>query len=46
MRMAYYPSDFLGHDLRYSCTKCQRNGSMTAADALTRYGNKALPELR
>ncbi|NMN74221.1 hypothetical protein [Rhizobium sp. 57MFTsu3.2] len=46
MRMAYHPSDFIGHELRYSCTKCQRSGSMPAAGALARYGNKALPELR
>ena len=46
MRMAYYPSDFIGHEIRYSCNKCQRSGSMAAADALARYGNKAMPELR
>ena len=44
--MAYYPSEFIGHELRYSCEKCQRSGSMVAADALPRYGNKSRPELR
>jgi len=44
--MASHPSDFIGHELRYSCAKCQRSGSMPAADALARYRNKALPELR
>jgi hypothetical protein len=46
MRVAYYPSDFTGHELWHSCTKCRRSGSMQAADALARYGNKALPDLR
>jgi hypothetical protein len=46
MRMAYYPSDFIGHELRYSCEKCQRSGSTAAADGLARYGNKPMPELR
>jgi hypothetical protein len=45
MRIAYYPSDFTGHELRYSCTKCRRSGSMQA-DALAHYGNKALSDLR
>ena len=39
------PSDFTGHELRYSCTKCQRSGSMQA-DAPAHYGNKALSDLR
>ena len=46
MRMAYYPSDFIGHEIRYSCDKCQRSGSMAATDALARCGNKPMPELR
>lgn len=46
MRMAYYPSDFIGQELRYSCRKCQRSGSMPASDALARYGNKPMPDLR
>jgi len=40
MRMAYYPSDFIGHEIRYFCNKCQRSGSMAAADALARYGTR------
>ena len=40
MRIAYYPSDFIGHELRYSCEKCRRSGSVAAADAVARYGNK------
>jgi len=40
MRMAYYPSDFIGHELRYSCENCTRRGSIPAADALARYGNR------
>jgi hypothetical protein len=39
MRMAYDPSGFIGHE-------CQRSGSMAATDALVRYGNKPMPELR
>ncbi len=46
MRMAYYLSDYIGHELRYSCEKCQSSGAMAAADALARYGNKPMPELR
>ncbi|WP_189635728.1 hypothetical protein [Rhizobium grahamii] len=36
MRVAYYPSDFIGHELRYSCEIGQRSRSMEAADALAR----------
>ncbi len=37
MRMAYYPSDFLGHDLRYSCTKCQRKCGHKGARSMARH---------
>jgi hypothetical protein len=46
MRMAYYPSDFLGQVINYECDKCGKSGSRLAEELHAQYGRSPMPDIR